>query len=155
MSTTLPLGMLSEHFSLNEMTFSQVASRLGYPNDPGAAELANLARLCETLLEPARALLGVALHVDSGYRSEPVNAAVGGEPTSAHMEGRAADLVPVGMPIEFAFEQLRRSSLPFERILFECCAWIHIQVPPAGTGPARLAFTASGAPGNWRYQAVA
>ena len=71
---------LSPNFTLEELTFSQVASRTGIENDPSAdpVVMANLQRLCEMLLEPARVILAVPLHIDSGYRSQFVNDQVAG-----------------------------------------------------------------------------
>ena len=61
------VGALSPFFSLDEMTRSQTALRLGLDNTPPAEAIAELRRLCANLLEPARLLLGVPLHVDGGY----------------------------------------------------------------------------------------
>ena len=49
---------LTPNFSLDELTFSSTALRHGLDNTPDDAQVAALHRLCETLLEPARALLG-------------------------------------------------------------------------------------------------
>jgi zinc D-Ala-D-Ala carboxypeptidase len=143
---------ISPHFSLDELTFSQVALRKGLDNTPAAFDIANLTRLCEMLLEPARLILGVPLHVDSGYRSPAVNHAVGGAENSAHMVGRAADVIPIGMPVEVAFDKLRTNGLPYDKILYECRSWIHLQVPVGGRDPLREAYLASGYPGNWHYE---
>ena len=69
------VGALSPFFSLDEMTRSQTALRLGLDNTPPAEAIAELRRLCANLLEPARLLLGVPLHVDSGFRCSALNAA--------------------------------------------------------------------------------
>lgn len=147
---------LSEHFSLEELVFSEVALRKGLDNVPPMTEATNLARLCHTLLEPARELLGAPLRIHSGYRSPAVNAAVGGAQNSAHMQGRAADLVPIDLPLLNAFHALRTSQLPFDQIIQECgpSGWIHIAVAPAGQSPRREALTATGRPGAWLYQPV-
>ena len=146
---------LSPNFSLEELTFSEMALRRGWKNDPSPLALENLKRLCETLLEPIRAAFGVPIHVNSGYRSAQINKAVGGATGSAHMIGRAADIVPIGIPLQMAFDHIRQDmDLPYERMLFECNSWIHIQVPPPDVAPMRLAFTASGGPGNWIYAPV-
>ena len=146
---------LSPNFTLEEMTFSQIALRQGLDNTPSPLGTANLRVLANELLEPARALLGVPLHVDSGYRSAGVNAAVGGALGSAHMDGRAADCVPIGAPLEDCFDILKASNLPIDQILFECRAWIHLAIAPVGSTPRRIAMTATGGPGNWNYQRVA
>lgn len=145
---------LSAHFSIEELTFSQIASRKGLDNTPNDFEIANLTRLCVELLEPARLILGVPLHVDSGFRAPLVNAAVGGALNSAHKDGRAADLIPIGMSLQKAFDILRMSSLPYEQILLECQAWIHLAIAPTDVPPRRQALVASGYPGTWTYHNV-
>ncbi|SRR6266404_808285 len=147
---------LSEHFSLNEMLFSEIALRQGFDNTPPQSAIDNLGHLALTLLEPARLLLGVPLHINSGYRSRVINECIGGDAHSAHMEGRAADFVPVGVPLLDAFHDLRvMAALPYDRIIWECQAWIHIAFAPVGQEPKRAAELASGGPGNWHYTAVA
>lgn len=51
----------------------------------------NLNRL-QLVLSIVRSLVGCAVIVNSAYRSEEVNAAVGGVPNSLHIQGRAADI---------------------------------------------------------------
>lgn len=147
---------LSEHFTLAELTFSQVAARMDIYNVPDDAQIDYLVQLCEKLLEPARIILGAPLHVDSGYRSSGVNAVIGGAKDSAHMDGRAADLIPLGgVPLRNAFDALRTSQLPYDQLIIECNAWIHIAIAPVGASPRRQALTASGHAGAWTYQLVA
>ena len=60
--------MLSEHFTLEELTASEVAARAGIDNTPSAETMRNLLRLA-TGLELVRAALGNnPIHVTSGYR---------------------------------------------------------------------------------------
>src|SRR5437016_5503953 len=120
---------LSEHFSLEELSFSELALRQGFDNVVPKGLEVNLVELAQTLLEPARGLLGVPLHINSGYRSSEVNAAIGGSVNSAHMEGRAADFVPIGKDVLEAFHDLRvTEDLPYDQLIFECGSWIHIAV---------------------------
>jgi len=146
---------LSPNFTLAEMERSQTALRKGIANDANALVVAQLARLCGLILEPARDLLGVPISISSGYRSPLLNRAVGGAPTSAHLYGRAADIVPVGMPLGEAFDRLRRSDLPFDQIITECNAWIHIAIARDGEAPRRQMLSATGSPGSWKYTEVA
>jgi len=148
-------AQISQHFSYAELTFSQTALRKGINNDPPPEALENLRRLCTLILEPLRAFMGYPLHVDSGYRSALLNAAVGGASSSAHLEGRAADVIPIGLDLRTAFDIIRHSSLPFDQVIIECNAWIHVSVAPAGTDPRKEALLASGSAGNWHYEAVA
>jgi zinc D-Ala-D-Ala carboxypeptidase len=147
---------LSPNFTLEELTFSATALRLGMANTPNELQISNLMRLCVMVLEPARALLGVPLHVDSGFRSRPVNDLVGGASDSAHLHGRAADIIPIGLDKIKAFGMLRTSLLlPFDQCIFEALSWVHLAIAPAGSQPRRQVLTARGRPGQWTYLPVA
>lgn len=144
--------MSSEHFTIQELTFSQFALRHGISNTPNDQQLANLERLRDALLEPGRILLGeLPWHIDSGYRAPSVNAAIGGATDSAHMDGRAADVIPKGISLLMAFDKLRVSSLPYDQIILECNAWIHLAIARVGVAPRRQALLAHGQPGAWAY----
>ena len=145
---------LSANFTLEQLTFSQTAVRKGIDNTPNDTQVANLTRLCTELLEPAMTFLGTSFHIDSGFRSEALNAAVGGSPTSEHRLGLAADCIPQGVALETAFNTLRKSNLPFDQIIFECKSWIHLGMCEEGKTPRHQALTATGSPGAWHYQPV-
>lgn len=145
---------LGEHFSLSEMVQSETALRRGIPNTPNEDQIENLGRLVSGLLEPIRELLGCPIHINSGFRSVHLNSVIGGAMGSAHTEGRAADIVPVGVDLKCAFDEIRNSTLPIDKVIFECNAWIHIQIARKGDKPRGLAYTASGGPGAWKYELV-
>lgn len=84
---------LTPHFTLEELTASETARRIGIDNAPSAEHLANLHRLAAAL-EVARDIIGAPLVIHSGFRSKTLNRAVGGAPSSDHLEGLAADFVP-------------------------------------------------------------
>ncbi|HJV23407.1 MAG TPA: D-Ala-D-Ala carboxypeptidase family metallohydrolase [Holophagaceae bacterium] len=138
---------LSEHFSLEELVASATAKARRISNRPDDLERANLERLCTTLLEPARMVLRVGLHVNSGFRCPELNAAVGGMKASAHLSGRAADVVPLGLPIEEAFHKLceaPQQKLPFDQLILETnhrgAVWLHLAIAAEGKEPRRMAF---------------
>jgi len=83
---------LSTHFTLSEMTASAKARSLGLDNLPPPELMPRLVLLAE-MLERIRSTLGVPITVTSGYRSPPVNRAVGGVTSSDHTQGHAADFV--------------------------------------------------------------
>lgn len=128
---------LSEHFQLSEFTISQTAARRGINNNPNEVVVVRLKRLCELILEPARAALG-AMRISSGYRCPALNAAIGGSRTSAHMLGYAADVNPLGVSkLEFARWVIAHCG--FDQIILEFGtptepAWIHVSCDPRGRG---------------------
>lgn len=151
-----PSDQLSPHFTLKELTFSVEAVRHGLNNDPNADQVANLMRLASTL-EIARAVLGAPLHIDSGYRSAAVNHLVGSTAAhSAHLDGRAADLIPIGLSVEGSFEILRKDpDLHYDQIIIECGEWIHLAIAPVGVPLRREQLIAYGKAGDWHYRSVA
>lgn len=118
---------LSEHFTIEELTHSDIAVRKGIDNTPNAEALANLAELALSL-EKVRDLLGVPIHINSAYRSPKLNSATGGSSTSAHMTGQAADFVApqFGTPKEIAIE-IAASDIQFDQLIFEG-AWVHFGI---------------------------
>jgi len=142
---------LTQNFSLEEMTHSDVAQRRGFINQPNDEQIKNLEHLCNTLLEPIRSLLGCPLHINSGFRSSLVNSMVGGVHNSAHLDGRAADFVPIGKDLRACFEFIRLSDLPYDQVILECGTWIHVAW---AENPRKQALTASGKPGAWHYERV-
>lgn len=87
-----PSELLSPHFSLAELTASNVAKARGLDNTPPPELIPRLVLLAE-LLERIRTTAGAPVIVSSGYRSPPVNRAVGGVTSSDHTQGHAADIV--------------------------------------------------------------
>lgn len=83
---------LSPHFSYGEMFYSVQAAKLQINNTPPKSCVINLIRLCNEVLEPIREKFGSPIHVNSGYRCQALNKAVGGATTSFHLLGRAADI---------------------------------------------------------------
>lgn len=138
---------LTEHFTLDEFTESQTATRKGIANKPSAAEINNLRRVAE-VLEQVRALYGRPLTISSGYRSAALNAAVGGSKTSAHLRGLAADInVPGVSPRDLALK-IRDSGIPFDQLIHEG-TWVHIGL--ADGAPRREVLTAHFGSGPTSY----
>lgn len=130
---------------------SEIALRKGIDNTVPRDAVQRLEVLCVSLLEPIRHLLGVPMHINSGYRCPELNKAVGGAKDSAHMRGEAADFVPVGMSLGEAFDAIRYSALMFDQIIIECDTWIHIAIARPGAMPRRQALKATGSAGRWSY----
>jgi hypothetical protein len=119
---------LSEHFSLEELTHSEVAERKGLDNTPNASEIANLTRLA-ALLEEVRSLLNKPIMLNSGFRSKAVNDSVGSKDSSQHRIGCAADIRVPGMTPKQVVEAIIASDIGYDQIIEEFSSWTHISVP--------------------------
>jgi hypothetical protein len=132
---------ISEHFNLEEFSFSAAAARLGLDNIPGSAVITNL-NLVAAVMERIRTLLGNRpLLIHSGYRSAEVNRAVGGVATSAHCQGLACDFVcpAFGTPAEVAGAILK-SGIGYDQLILEY-GWIHVGLAQEGVAPRQQALT--------------
>lgn len=91
-----------KYFTISELTRSDTASIKQIDNTPNKEITEHLIELVEKLLDPLRndwaeycdvnQLGNPAISVNSGYRCNELNKAVGGSLTSAHLTGYAADL---------------------------------------------------------------
>ena len=134
---------LSEHFTLAEMCKTSAKTQDG--NIPSHVHIENLKRLCgwlEMLRSEWNKRYGEGddpIVINSGYRSEAVNKAVGGVKGSNHLTGCAADIRVAGI------EQLVRyatilldisdeSQEDFDELLLERSPrggyWLHFAVRP-------------------------
>lgn len=127
---------LTEHFSLEEMTVSEIGARRGLDNTPNASEIANLVRTAG-LLEQVRKVLGKPIIVNSGFRSKAVNDAVGSKDTSQHRIGCAADIRVPGMTPNEVVKAVIAAGLPYDQIIREFDSWTHISVPDMPARPPR------------------
>jgi hypothetical protein len=124
--------MLSQHFSLREMTRSQVASRLGIDNTPDESAIKNMMALCENVLEPIREHFDTPFSPSSGYRCPELNQAIGGSITSQHCLGQAADIEIPGWDNRSVALWIK-SHLPYDQLILECykpedphSGWVHV-----------------------------
>ena len=126
---------LSEHFTLAELTVSDIGARNGWDNTPNASEIANLVRLAE-MLEQVRTVLGKPILVNSAFRSKQVNDGVGSKDSSQHRIGCAADIRVPGMNPDEVCRAIIGAKLPYDQIIREfynpetkAGGWTHISVP--------------------------
>ena len=131
---------LSPNFSLEELTFSQVASRRGLNNTPSDKVKDNLERLA-FFLEQVRKVFNKPFLISSGYRSREVNEAVGGSKTSQHCEGCAADFNVKGMSPNAVVRAIVDANIPYDQVILEFDSWVHISIPTIkGNTPRKQAL---------------
>jgi zinc D-Ala-D-Ala carboxypeptidase len=142
---------LSPNFTLEELT----TTNTGLPNIANANEIERLRSLA-LFLEKVRAVLGnKAISINSAFRSEAVNNAVGGVSNSAHRLGYAADLVcpSFGPPLAVcqALDKAGTAgTIVFDQLIQEG-TWTHISRDPTGAGagaPRKMRLTLVG-PGKY------
>lgn len=125
---------LSEHFTLEELTHTDHRE---LDNTPNELEVENLKRLAH-FLEAIKAVLdGKPVMVNSAFRSEAVNAAVGSKNTSQHRVGCAADIRVPGMTPDEVVKAVMRSGLEYDQIIREFDRWTHVSIPTVQGTPAR------------------
>lgn len=119
---------LSENFTLDEFTRSDVAIKLGIINEPGEKEIEALRVLVNRTIQPLRDKLGIPIHINSGYRCPELNKAVGGVPTSQHQKGEAADLSIDGKANNI-LDVLENNDIPFDQaILYRKQNFLHVSL---------------------------
>ena len=110
------MGNISRNFSFAEFTKSDTATRLHIINEITTWEVRdNIKALVEDVLQPLRDAWGGPLFINSGYRCEELNKAVGGVPTSQHVKGQAAD---VACTDPYALAKLaKRMKLDYDQMI--------------------------------------
>ena len=112
---------ISKNFTLAELTKSNTATRLGISNTPDKEGIHKLRLLATELLQPLRNAVG-PLRVTSGFRSESLNAAIGGSNKSQHTKCEAVDLQFVKrgrMDNMRIFNALISQGLEFDQCILE------------------------------------
>lgn len=124
-----------KYFTINELTHSDTAIELGIDNTPNQEIKEHLVQLIEELLDPLRNAWGSAIQVTSGYRCARLNKVLkGSSPTSSHLIGFAADLVPINGDISgfkrFVVRWLKENNIQFDQCICETngrgAQWLHL-----------------------------
>jgi hypothetical protein len=135
----VPDQQLSPHFRLSELLASNTAKSKGLDNDPSPEIEANLKALCEHVLEPIRAKVG-PLKINSGYRSDAVNKAVGGSLASMHKIGAAADIKVDGLTAVELVEAILLADIDFDQVIAYATTrggHVHIGIKPGASARHR------------------
>lgn len=123
---------ISKHISYKEATQSQTAVRKGINNEPDAYQLQNMQVLAEKVFEPLREHFGVPIAINSFFRSQKLNKAIGGAAGSQHTQGRAIDIDDTlgGVSNKQMFDWIRE-NLDYDQLIWEFGNnsnpdWVHI-----------------------------
>lgn len=135
---------MAKYFTIEELTYSPTAVSKKIDNTPTANEKKNLIELME-VLDAIREEWTVtckindwgsgSIIVNSGYRCNALNKAIGGSKTSAHLLGYAVDIVPKNGRSKEFFDfldiYLLTNNIKFDQLINEkpvdgVPSWVHL-----------------------------
>ena len=124
--------MISKHISYHEGTYSQTGVRKDLDNTPDDDQLKRMEEVAENLFEPLREWVGGPIKINSFFRGEPVNTAIGGSRKSQHMKGQAIDIDDTfGHKTNAEMYHYIKDNLDFDQLIWEFGTdknpnWLHI-----------------------------
>jgi hypothetical protein len=135
--------MISKHISKKEATFSATATRKGIDNTPGEYELQNMELIAEKIFEPLRKHVNGPIKINSFFRSQELNKAIGGSSKSQHCQGRAMDLDDTyGYMSNADMYQYIKANLDYDQMIWEFGTdqnpdWVHVSYVDADSNRKR------------------
>jgi zinc D-Ala-D-Ala carboxypeptidase len=123
---------ISKHISYKEGTRSITALRKGINNTPNDYELANMEAIAANIFEPLRKWVGGPIKINSFFRCEELNTAIGGSSNSQHCQGRAIDIDDTyGYKTNAEMFEYIKTNLNFDQIIWEFGTdtnpdWVHV-----------------------------
>jgi len=124
--------MISKHVSYHEGTYSRTGERRDLDNTPNEDQLKCMKEVAENLFEPLREWVGGPIKINSFFRGEPVNTAIGGSTRSQHMKGQAIDIDDTfGHKTNAEMYRYIKDNLDFDQMIWEFGSdenpnWLHI-----------------------------
>ena len=123
---------ISKHISWHEGTYSRTGERRDLDNTPNKDQLKCMKEVAENLFEPLREWVGGGIKINSFFRGEPVNTAIGGSTRSQHMKGQAIDIDDTfGHKTNAEMYHYIKDNLDFDQLIWEFGTdenpnWLHI-----------------------------
>ena len=130
---------LSKNFTLEEMTVSEYADRNNLSNKPNDEILSEMKRLAD-FLEKVRTVFDRPIHINSAFRSQEVNKAIGGQKNSQHCKGQAADIRIAGLTPDQIVRNIIASGLEYDQVIREFNSWVHISIPAQNAKARKMAL---------------
>ena len=124
--------MISKHISDHEGMYSITATRRGLDNTPNKQQLDNMKLLAEKIFEPLREWVGGPIRINSFFRGEKLNKAIGGSSKSQHCKGQAMDIDDGGCNKTNAeMYKFIKDELEFDQMIWEFGDdnnpnWVHV-----------------------------
>lgn len=127
---------ISDHISYHEATSSATAIRLKIDNTPDEHTLINMKVVAMKCFEPARVKFG-PIKVNSFFRCDALNTAVGGSKTSQHKKGEAIDMSRGSRALNKELFDWCKANLIFDQLIWEYGDetgpdWVHISFSLSG-----------------------
>ena len=123
---------ISKHITYKEAVRSNTALRLNINNIPNDYEISNMVGIASNVFEPLREYVGGPIRINSFYRCEELNRAIGGSSRSQHCQGRAIDLDDTfGYKTNAEMFNYIKNNLNFDQLIWEFGDdtnpdWIHV-----------------------------
>ena len=123
---------ISDHISYTEAIKSNTATRRGIDNTPGDYEITNMVGIAENIFEPLRKWAGGPIKINSMFRCEELNTAIGGSSRSQHCQGRAIDVDDTfGNKTNAEMFNYIKENLNFDQLIWEFGDdanpdWVHV-----------------------------
>ena len=123
---------ISEHITYKEAVRSNTALRLNINNIPNDYEISNMVGIASNVFEPLREYVGGPIKINSMFRSEALNRAIGGSSRSQHCQGRAIDLDDTfGHKTNAEMFNYIKNNLNFDQLIWEFGDdtnpdWVHV-----------------------------
>lgn len=137
------MGTISKDFSYCEFEKSAVAEKNDICNVITSFDVRDsIKALVDEVLQPLREAWGKPLHINSGYRCQTLNMAVGGVPASQHVRGEAADIA-ADKPVELA-RMTKSLNLPYDQMILYP-TFVHFSHKLNGEQRGQIIY-------NWRYE---
>lgn len=122
-----------KYFTIEELCYSRKAEANHIDNTPTEEIKYRLKELVDNILDPLREYIGHPIIISSGYRNDAVNRLNGGSPTSAHLEGYAADIIVREMSANTLWNVVLKfckdNNIKYDQIYYETDGrvdWCHI-----------------------------
>ena len=126
------MNKISNQISFKESIKSNTALRLNINNLPNDYQITNMVGVAVNVFEPLRKYVGGPIKINSFFRCENLNRAIGGSSRSQHIDGRAIDLDDTfGHASNAQMFYYIKDNLNFDQLIWEFGDkdnpdWVHV-----------------------------